>query len=402
MLSRLPGILFLGVLLTAPRIAGAQASLTLGPDLGVSKGSFRLSLAGYLQGDFRYFSDWEVRETEAGELRRDKAELRRLRVGFDAAWRRLNVQVDVDPLQEGRDLLKDAYLELRLGKALRLRGGHLKLPVSPEYLTSAAKIDFAERTMLASELGPGRDFGVLAFGEVKPVQYQLGVFAGDGWAQSSRAEITTAGRLVVTLTHGLEVGASASLGQVEADSEASGATLAPRGVKGLSASGYEFFVPHFVDGRRIRVDLEAAFNRGPVSLKAEALRTREERKGQSSTFTDMPDVQGDGWALSALWRLRGAKRRQPGALEIGARYESLRFDDVADDTGFAGFGNRARNLKPASLEIGTAGFSLWITRWGRIMGNLLLERYGEPLLAPEPGRRGNYATLQGRVQLHLP
>ena len=36
------------------------------------------------------------------------------------------------------------------------------------------------------------------------------------------------------------------------------------------------------------------------------------------------------------------------------------------------------------------------------MGNLVVERYGEPLLAPEPGRQGNYVTLLGRVQLHLP
>ena len=392
----------LAVLLAAPSIATAQEPWKLGPDAGVSKGSFRLNLTGYLQGDFRYFSDWEVKETEAGELRRDEAEVRRVRVGLDAVWRKLNLQFEIDPLQEGRGRLRDAYAELRFGKAFRLRGGHIKVPVSPEFLTSAAKTDFAERTMLASELGPGRDFGVMAHGEVKRLQYQLGVFAGDGWSHSSRAEITTALRLVVTPVHGLDLGGSASLGEVDADPVAAGATLTPRGLKGLSPTGYEFFVPHFVGGRRTRVSLEAALSRGPVSLKTEVLRSREERKGQSSTFTDMPDVQGDGWAVSALWRLRGEKKRQPGALEFGARYESLRFDDVGDDTGFAGFGNRARNIKPGSLEAATAGFSFWMTRWGRIMGNLLLERYGEPLLAPEPGRAGNYVTLLGRVQLHLP
>jgi len=139
-----------------------------------------------------------------------------------------------------------------------------------------------------------------------------------------------------------------------------------------------------------------------VTLKAEALLAREQRKGQSSTLTDMPDVQGQGWAASAVWRLRGEKKRQPGALEMGARYESLRFDDAGEDTGFAGFGNRARNIKPVSVQAATAGVSFWLTRWGRIMGDVVVERYGEPLVAPEPGRRGNYVTLLGRLQLHLP
>jgi hypothetical protein len=36
------------------------------------------------------------------------------------------------------------------------------------------------------------------------------------------------------------------------------------------------------------------------------------------------------------------------------------------------------------------------------MGDVVMEQYGEPLVAPEPGRKGNYVTVLGRVQLHLP
>jgi phosphate-selective porin len=402
MRCRLGRVLPLAALLLTPTVGLTEDHWKLGPDVGISKGSFRLDLTGYVQGDLRYFSDWEVNETEAGGLRHDEAELRRLRVGVDVAWGRLVLQAQADPHEDGRSVLKDAYAELRFGKAFRLRGGHFKVPVSPEFLTSAARTDFVERTMLASELGPGRDLGVMIHGEVERLQYQVGVFGGDGWFHTSRAETTAAARLVVTPVKGLTLGASASVGEVRADPAVSGVTLTPRGLKGLSPTGYEFFVPHFVDGRRLRVDLEAAFSRGPVSLKAEGLSVREQRRGQSSTLTDMPDVQGDGWAVSAWGLLRGEKKRQAGALEIGARYESLRFDDAGDDTGFAGFGNRARNIKPAALDAAAAGFSFWLTRWGRIMGNVLVERYGEPLLAPEPGRQGNYVTLLGRVQLHLP
>ena len=131
-----------------------------------------------------------MKETEAGSLRHDETELRRLRVGLDVAWGRLVLQAQADPHEDGRSVLKDAYAELRFGKAFRLRGGHFKVPVSPEFLTSAARTDFVERTMLASELGPGRDLGVMIHGEVQRLQYQLGVFNGDGWSHTSRAETT--------------------------------------------------------------------------------------------------------------------------------------------------------------------------------------------------------------------
>jgi phosphate-selective porin len=394
--------LHLAAMIGASTVGLAEEGWKLGPDVALSKGSFRLTLTGYLQGDFRYFSKWEVAETEAEGLRRDEGELRRSRVGLDLVWSRLNLQAQVDPHEEGRSVLKDAYAELRFGKSFRLRGGHFKVPVSPEFLTSAAKTDFVERAMLVNDLGPSRDFGVMAHGEVNRLRYQVGVFAGDGWSQNSRAGTTTAAHLTVTLAKGLDLGASASLGEVTADAVVPGASLKPRGLKGESATGYEFFVPHFVDGRRTRLDAEATISWGPVTLKAEALLAREQRKGQSSALTDMPDIQGQGWAASALWVLRGQKKRQPGALEMGARYESLRFEDSGQDAGFQGFGNRARNVKPVSAQAATAGLSFWLTRWGRIMGDVVVERYGEPLVAPEPGRRGNYVTLLGRVQLHLP
>ena len=41
-------------------------------------------------------------------LRSDTSELRRLRIGFEAEWRWLAVEVDVDPQDDG-DELKDLY-----------------------------------------------------------------------------------------------------------------------------------------------------------------------------------------------------------------------------------------------------------------------------------------------------
>ena len=50
----------------------------------------------------------------------------------------------------------------------------------------------------------------------------------------------------------------------------------------------------------------------------------------------------------------------------------------------------------------TGGLSWWPTPFLRFQGNVLVERYDDPLRAPEPGNTGDYVPLLGRVQVHLP
>jgi hypothetical protein len=38
----------------------------------------------------------------------------------------------------------------------------------------------------------------------------------------------------------------------------------------------------------------------------------------------------------------------------------------------------------------------------RFVGNVVVERFEDELLAPEAGRVGNYTTLLGRLQISLP
>jgi len=90
-----------------------------------------------------------------------------------------------------------------------------------------------------------------------------------------------------------------------------------------------------------------------------------------------------------------------GALELAARYEELWFDDVSNE-GFEAAGSRARNIRPAGLKTFTGGLSWWPTRFLRFQGNVLVERYDDALRAPEPGKKGNYVSLVGRAQVHLP
>lgn len=373
-------------------------------------GALDVALAGYAQLDLRAFHDWDVAGGDAG--RGDEAELRRARLGFEGRYERLEAEVKAD-LADSDEHLKDAWAGWRFSKALRLRAGRFKPPVSREFLTSAARLDFVERSLLGDSLGPRRDWGAMLHGRLgRRIGYEAGVFAGDGATRVSRAGTTLAARVLLSPAKGLDLGGSASFGDVEADAPGVDDPQ-PRGVAGDSPSGYRFFARKFVDGRRRRLGLEAAYARGPVGLTAEWLELRDERRGQGATFDDLPDLRGRGFSVAATWLVTGEKKKArleprralfdgPGAVELGLRYEGLRFDDSGPDAGFAGAGSRARNIRPQADRALTGGVSWWPAAFMRLEGNVVVERYDDALLAPEPGRRGDYVTLVARLQLMLP
>jgi len=387
-----------------------------GPRLGFSnpEADFRVHLAGYIQGDLRSFRNWD------GPEGADTAEVRRLRIGVEGKWKRLSFELSVDPRSErnddpseGSQHLRDAYVEVKAAKALHLRAGHFKPPFGLEFQTGSARTDFIQRSQLANLLNLSRDWGAMAEGGIgKRVDYAVGVFGGDGWREHTRAEATVAARVVVTPLTGLEAGASYTFGEVEADPE----TLEdprPKGFEGEGPTGFEYYVRHFVDGTRQRLGLDAAYRKGPFGLKGEWVRATEERNGQGSVFDDLPRERASGFSVWATWLLTGEKKKGtiepkrplfkgPGAWELALRYESFRFDDEGADTGFAGSGNRARNIRPAGDDAVTAGLSWWPVEWVRVVGNVMWEQFKDPLLAPEADRRGRYVTVLGRLQLQLP
>jgi len=127
---------------------------------------------------------------------------------------------------------------------------------------------------------------------------------------------------------------------------------------------------------------------------------------------DLPDVYGRGWSATATWLVTRERKTRtirparglfagPGAVELSARYEELWFDDVSNQ-GFEASGSRAGNVRPAGIRTFTGGLSWWPTSFLRLMGNVLVERYEDPLRAPEPGNEGDYVSLLGRIQVQLP
>jgi len=374
---------------------------------------FKIALKGYVQADLRSFEDWTAEDGDGHSSLPPGFEWRRARIGVEGDWRRLSFDVNVDPAFDKGHELKDAWVGVRLSKTLQVRGGDMKLPVGAEFQISPAKTDFIERAAFVDSIGPNRNWGAVARGEIaRAVEYQAGVFTGDNRSSPLSAGTTGTGRIVLKPARWLDLGGSFSQGDVRADAAGPGLDPQPKGLPGKSVTGYLFFPSVFVNGRRLRWGADARLVSGPFSVWSEFLETREQRKGQGPTLLDLPEVRGDGWSATATWLVTGEKKtrtiharrslfRGPGAVEVAARYELFRFDDV-ESHGVESAGSRAENIRPAGYRAFTSGLSWWPGPVLRLVGDVVVERYDDALRAPVPGKKGNYVTLLGLVQVHLP
>jgi len=148
---------------------------------------FRLS--GYVQ--MRAF---DAQTTTNAPKVRDEFDLRRAQMIFtgDIGRRALGrFSFDMGRTQFST---RDAFLEYRASRALLLRAGQFKLPVSYEVLQSAADLPALERALINQRLYPGnRDRGFMADWNLSrrgnhPVWVQLGVVNGTGPNQSDNNE----------------------------------------------------------------------------------------------------------------------------------------------------------------------------------------------------------------------
>ena len=73
---------------------------------------------------------------------------------------------------------RDVYADVRINRALQVRGGRFKLPFSMERNTSRDELDFVQRATAVRAISPARDTGVMVHGRVanRIVEYEAGVF----------------------------------------------------------------------------------------------------------------------------------------------------------------------------------------------------------------------------------
>jgi hypothetical protein len=383
---RTPRSVFLALLCVLAASAAAGQSTGQQPS---PPATFEIVPQAYVQLDWRAYPGSPV-APGTGRLQFDTFEVRRLRVGLDGHWRGLRFELTTDPQDLDGTLIKDAYAEIRPG-AFRIRFGQFKVPGSREYQTSARSLDFLERAALGRVLAPQRDLGAAVHGRFgRRLDYEVGLFAGDNNGSTRRSGLTGAGRLEWEPSKGLVLaayGSEGTLHAVDVDPE--------NGVEGRLSSGYRFFDNVYVNGRRTRWGGDAEWSPGNWQFTVEALRLRDERRGQGVDLDDLPAVAGIGASVTTRWRF--GRRR-----DIAVRYEYLGLDDTGAETTMASVRPRAADLRARSGRALTLGGSWGVTRWARLMANAGSEWFSDTRSAPEPGRTGPYWTLGARLQLELP
>ena len=354
---------------------------------------FRAAFHVRLHFDFRDF------DPELGE---NEAEFRRARVGLTGRlYDDLEYEFEAE-LRDDEHPWRDVFVNYRRFRAARVQVGRFKMPFSQEQTTSVSNINFVERSLIAQQLAPARDRGVMVHGRVAKdiVAYEAGIFRRDGdntqYAGPS-VDHTWAGRVVFTpwetrrgLLHSAQIGVAATTGEL---------FEGLYGFRGQTLSGYKFYEPVYVKGDRRRLGFEGRWTPGPVLVQAEYIRVSDQRNGQGLGDVDLPDAIAQGWYVSGTWVVTGENKSggalEPsrplptkgfGAVELAARIEELRFG--SDGTGGEPpFTNpRAANIKPNRDRILTLGVNWYLNRFGRLTLNGTRETLQDPERTPIPGR----------------
>ena len=182
------------------------------------------------------------------------------------------------------------------------------------------------------------------------------------------------------------------------------------GLRGQTVLEQNFFSSshYIVNGARRRVGVEMEFLPGPASIKAEWMRVETERLGESVEDTDLSPLVGEGWYLSGTYVITGEKKanidkpKRPlfqggfGALEIGARLESLRFRSGAS-------GELPSTSPRADVIVGnrdlaaTLGVNWYINRFFKVQANFIREKIDDPSQGPLASK-DSFTTTAVRFQ----
>ena len=175
-------------------------------------------------------------------------------------------------------------------------------------------------------------------------------------------------------------------------------TPCARILESISADGATFSRQRILQQNLLRCGIRDRLQRTELlesRSDGEALRVREDRKGQGVDLDDLPSVVGLGASVNARWRFAAGR-------ELTARYEVLGFDDVGAETNMDSVRPRASDLRARAAQAVTVGASWRLRQWVRLMGNAGTEWFSDPRTAPEPGRDSGYWTLGLRLQVELP
>ena len=357
----------------------------------------------------------DLRARFSGDVRDSDAPLPDEEIGaFDIARRRIGVEGEIKnifdfqverELISGGDGWRDVFLNYKQFDYAQVIVGKFKLPFSLDENTSSTNLDFANRSLAASFLAPGRDIGVQLHGRAakRILRYEVGVFEHDGRnARTNDVTRVTGGRTIAgrvrvepfrhskSPARELEIGAAFTGSDVEEGIP---------GLRGRTVFDSAFFRPDYlVGGRRQRRGIEAQWRPGPFSVKSEWIHVSNERLGLSVEDSDLSPITSTGWYLSGTWAITGEnkasgldrpKRPLPGggfgAVEVAARIERLEFkSDAAGQT--PSTSPRADAILGNADRVLTLGANWYLNRWVKVQANFIRESIDNPVLGPLPSQ----------------
>jgi len=379
--------------------AGVRFDLKKHPSMRVGS-ALKLDFTARLDTDTRL-------ATQAIGMEAADFEFDHRRVGVEGALFK-KVQFEISRDLGSDRAWRDVYINLRQTKTLEFQAGRFKIPFGRETLTGGKNLDFVRRSLIATQLGPSRDTGVMAHGRLfdRHLEYSTGYFAGDG--DNSRTTATQGGgdtvaaRLVFLPLSSSSGKASKADDALQLGVAVTNSRLANvLGLRGRTVfSDGVFFDRGYVNGTRQRYGLEAAWARGPVSITSEYMTVSEDRSGMGFSGEDLDPVHARGWYLAATWAVTGEKkagRLEPrhvlghgfGAVELAARIEQLRF------------GNAGSNPSTNADRAMTAGLNWYLNYYIRVQSNLVIESIEDPQRSPAPSTAGRFIGVVFRVQFTL-
>ncbi len=180
-----------------------------------------------LSGGANLHTLWTLSETAGDPSNEIAISMARVKLLWrEGKWLRARLQFDVDQLfeeEKSRAMLRDAWVELRLNRALRLRLGQFKRPFSALELRGRSSLEVISRGpangLLIEDLGFGdRDLGLQISGDFgrskRQVSYALGAFNGTGRNQpetDGNGAKDIVGRVTARARRWLTFGANASV-----------------------------------------------------------------------------------------------------------------------------------------------------------------------------------------------
>jgi phosphate-selective porin OprO/OprP len=382
------------------------------PEIQLGKGS-KIEFRARFAGDY---TDSETSTADPAET--SDVDLGTKRIGISGEIKNA-FEYQVEAELDSDNPWRDVYGDFKYFPFARVRGGQFKIPFSLDENTGASRLDFMFRSLAATHLAPGRDRGVMLHGRIlkEKLRYEAGVFEHDGRnARTNNPDKVFGGQTTAVrvsaepLRNTPDAIGDLSFGVAFTQSDVPEGTP---GLRGQTVLRQTFFSSsdYIVSGPRKRLGVELEFLPGPASIKMEWMRVETERRGLSVEETDLSPLIGEGWYVSGTYAITGEKKsrvqrpKKPlfqggfGAVEVGARIESLRFRSGA--SGEEGSSSpRADVIIGNRNQVATFGVNWYINRFFKIQANFIREKLDDPLQGPLPSKEG-FNTRAIRFQFSM-